>query len=268
MTAASASALSQFQGSFASALFADPSEADAQMANLIVQPAFAVYRNTVMKACIDALEANYPSVARLVGTEWFRSAAALHVAASPPTDGRLVQYGAGFPQFLRDFAPASQLPYLPGVAQLDRFWTESHIAADAPVLEPAILTRLAPEALGAAALAPHPATRWAFFADLPIFTIWQRNRTSGDDVATQDDITWHGEGALLTRTQDVVQWHIASAADCAFLDACAQGACLADAAEAAVAADQLVDLAALLSRLLQAGAFQAPSDATDTGASS
>jgi len=254
MTTASPSALSRFQDAFASALFADSkSEADLQMADLVVQPAFAVYRNTVMKACIDTLEANYPSVARLVGTEWFRSAAALHVAASPPNDGRLVQYGAGFPKFLRDFAPAAQLPYLPGVAQLDRLWTESHIAGDAPALDPAVLTRLAPEALGTAILTPHPATRWAFFADLPIFTIWQRNRPNAN--AVQDEFEWHGEGALITRAQDAVRWQIASAADCAFLDACAAGESLGSAAAAALAAQSDVDLARLLARLLRAGAL-------------
>ena len=29
--------------------------------------AFAVYRNTVLKGCIDALQANYPTVGQLVG---------------------------------------------------------------------------------------------------------------------------------------------------------------------------------------------------------
>ena len=39
------------------------------MVSLYGQPAFAVYRNTVMKACIDALQANYPAVTRLVSEE-------------------------------------------------------------------------------------------------------------------------------------------------------------------------------------------------------
>ena len=62
--------LAQFQASFADALFA-PAANNSPVAALSAQPAFAVYRNTVMKACIDALEANYPAVARLVGSEQF-----------------------------------------------------------------------------------------------------------------------------------------------------------------------------------------------------
>ncbi|MBW8719456.1 MAG: putative DNA-binding domain-containing protein, partial [Variovorax paradoxus] len=79
----------QFQQAFAQALFAPPEAAPPAVRVLAMQPAFAVYRNTVMKACIDALQANFPTVAQLVGEEWFRAAAALYVAADPPSDGRL-----------------------------------------------------------------------------------------------------------------------------------------------------------------------------------
>jgi hypothetical protein len=72
--------LTQFQDQFAQALFS--AEAGPEIAPLACQPGFAVYRNTVMKGCIDALQANYPSVMRLVGEEWFRAAAALYVAAA------------------------------------------------------------------------------------------------------------------------------------------------------------------------------------------
>jgi hypothetical protein len=62
-------------------------------------PAFAVYRNTVMKGCIDALQANYPAVARLVGEEWFRAAAAVYARANPPRVPMLAEYGEGFASF-------------------------------------------------------------------------------------------------------------------------------------------------------------------------
>ena len=100
-----------FQQAFAEALF-DPSQAvHPAVRALAMQPAFAVYRNTVMKACIDALQANFPTVAQLVGEEWFRAAAALYVTADIPRDGRLLHYGGGFPDFLRGFEPAAELVY-------------------------------------------------------------------------------------------------------------------------------------------------------------
>lgn len=246
--------LARFQSAFADALFAPP-DPQGPLAALTSQPAFAVYRNTVMKGCVDALEANFPSVARLVGTEWFRAAAALYAAAEPPDDARLLRYGSGFPDFLEAFEPARELPYLPGVARLDRGWTEVHAAPDAIAPDADVLATLSPAALGATRVAPHPAARWRWFADQPVFSIWSRNR---GESADDGDIEWQGEGALLTRSHGAVIWRAASAADCAFLAACAGGAPLADAAAAALAVQPDVDLAGLLAQLLRAGALILP----------
>jgi hypothetical protein len=136
------SALAQYQQGFAAALQAGDGPADdppagtpAWLARLAAMPGFAVYRNTVMKACVDALEANFPAVSRLVGEEWMRAAAARYAAAERPTGPMLLDYGATFPGFLAAFEPATSLPWLPAVATLDRLWIESHKAADAEPTE-------------------------------------------------------------------------------------------------------------------------------------
>ena len=140
-----ATALARFQDDFARALL-DPAQP--------APPAFAVYRNTVMKGCIDALQANYPAVAKLVGEEWFRAAAAVYVRDHLPRTPMLLEYGAGFADFLARFEPAAELPYLPAVARLDRFWTEAHAAADEPPLDARALAGAGPGTLGRAASAP------------------------------------------------------------------------------------------------------------------
>ena len=248
--------LSRFQDGFVQALLAPHDEAPDHLRALVDQPGFAVYRNTVLKGCIDALQANYPAVLRLVGEEWFRAVAALHVRARPPADARLLLYGLDFPDFLRDFPPAADLPYLPGVARLDRFWTESHVAADAVALAPAALAGLPLDQLGDLVLAPHPAARWAWFEDQPIYTLWQRNRgTEAEGVDSGDELVWTGEGALLTRPAGAVTSSELDAAGCAFLDACAAGRPLAQAASEALTRQASTDLAQLMARLLDAGAF-------------
>jgi hypothetical protein len=247
-----------FQDAFAQALFAPEAVTDPAVRRLAAQPAFAVYRNTVMKGCIDALEANFPAVARLVGSEWFRAAAALHVAQSPPRDGRLLHYGDGFAGFLQHFEPAAELPYLPDVARLDALWREVHAAKDAPLLDPAWLARHAPEQLAALVLRPHPATRWAWFDEQPIYSIWARNRSDGGDG--DEELAWRAEGALLTRPADAVTWRPIGQAGCAFLDVCAAGLPLGEAAEQALALDADCDLTALLETLLRAGAFTTTPD--------
>jgi hypothetical protein len=251
--------LTQFQDQFAQALF--NAEVAPEIAPLACQPGFAVYHNTVMKGCIDALQANYPSVTRLAGEEWFRAAAAVYVAEHKPHDVRLLYYGDTFPDFLAGFAPAAELPYLSRVARLDRCWTEAHAAPDAAPLVPTMLAGLAPESLATCILLPHPATRWAWFADQPIYTIWQRNRVPTDD---ESEIEWRGEGALLARSHGTVTWGPLGAGGCVFLDACNAGHTLAEAANAALDAQEDTDVSRLLADLLEFGAFRFTNETVTT----
>lgn len=241
-----------FQQAFCQALLAPDEEVAQLLPGLGAQAAFAVYRNTVMKGCVDALQANFPTVDRLVGADWFRAAAARYVAAAPPRDGRLLAYGDGFPAFLVDLLPPD-LAYVAEVAQLDIAWRACHAAADAPVLDPAALARLAPEALADTVLRPHPATRWAWFDTLPAFALWQSHRAPGAPADTE--AAWLGDGGLLTRPGDHVQCQPVDAATHDFLQACASGQPLGQAAEHTLQRHPGADLAALLQQLLLAGAF-------------
>jgi hypothetical protein len=257
--------LAQFQHAFAAALAsgaddeAQAAAADALVASLVAQPAFAVYRNTVMKGCVDALQANYPAVSRLVGDDWFRAAAVVFARAQPPRQPALVDYGVGFADFLADFEPARELPYLSDVARLDRFWTEAHVARDEVPVAAEALARLPPARLAKTCLRPHASARWAWFDELPIATIWDRNRDGGEGRHgtgdANEEIPWQGEGMLIVRPEAEVRWTSLGQADCAFLDACAAGGTLAEAAAAALAADPGADLCASMARLLEAGAF-------------
>ena len=246
------SPLAEFQDRFAEALLAR----DGADGTLAAQPGFAVYRNTVMKGWVDALEANYPSVLRLVGEPFFRAAAIAYARANPTGDPRLWCYGKGYAAFLAAYGPAAGLPYLPGVARLDRYWTEAHGAAGMNVLDAGMLATLAPAQLAQCTLAPLPSARWAWFAGQPVFTLWRRNREANgnEDGAALD---WQDEGALLLRPGASVTWRPLDVAGCAFLDACANGQPLGMAAAAAAAANPHADIAALLAMLLRAGAFAA-----------
>ena len=241
------------QAQLARVLLGGDAPADPALRALIEQPAFAVYRNTVVKGCIDALEANFPAVVRLVGAEWFHDAARAYALEHPPTEACLLRYGdADFPGFLARIPTASELDYLEGVARLDVLWRASHAAADAPTLDPGALAQFAAQQLGAQVLHPHPCARWAWFADQPVATLWSRSRTRTQEG---DALAWQGEGLLLLRPAGAVQWQPLSQAGCGFLDACAGGATVADAAAAALHTDPDTDLAALLGELLLAGAF-------------
>ena len=84
--------LATFQDAFARALLAvDPAAgADEAIRRLAAQPGFAVYRNTVLKGCIDALQASFPTVERLVGPEWLRGAAGVFARGQLPSQPSLL----------------------------------------------------------------------------------------------------------------------------------------------------------------------------------
>lgn len=257
--------LADFQDAFADALQDSPASPTPDwMTALQSQPGFAVYRNSGRKASIDALRANYPSIERLVGEAWFLGAAQHYVAQHPPQDGRLMSYGDAFPAFLQGFVPAAELPYLPAVATLDRAWTQAHLAADAPVLPPTWMATLTAETLVTTQLVPHPAAQWYWCAEHPVYSIWQRQRDT-DPTAADTPLEWQAEGALITRPNGAVQWCALPAAGITFLNACAAGHSLADAAAGAMTTSQAeppVDFSQLVALLINAGALRAPQEPT------
>ncbi|HVI54500.1 MAG TPA: DNA-binding domain-containing protein [Luteibacter sp.] len=240
------SALARFQAGFAHALHGDVATFAA--AN---QAAFAVYRNTALRACLDALEANYPAVACLVGREWFRAAAAIYVSQSPPRDPRLSDYGDTFASFLAAFEPAGELPYLADVARLDRLWSESLVAADAVTLTAATMVTLEPDAIASLRLRVHPATR-SFTSSQPAVSIWEASRAG---IAVDAGLVWRAESAIVTRVDHGVRIAPLDVAAVHLLATIDAGASLADAAQSTLShsPDARIDL--LLADLLQAGAF-------------
>ena len=98
---------------------------------------FSVYRNTLIKACIDALAASYPSVTVLAGAEWSRGASLAYARSTPPSSASLLEYGQNFPEFLASFSAGDNVPYLADVARLDRCWNMAHAAGDDAMLQAA-----------------------------------------------------------------------------------------------------------------------------------
>ena len=240
-----------FQDAFISALYGKDPES---LPILTEQSGFLVYRNTVMKGASDALLANFPTVERLVGTEWIQAAAAHYVRQSPPTDARLLNYGKGFPDFLDAFEHARDLPYLGNVARIDALWNEAHGAEDQLALDVTALAAIEPELLARVRFELRATARWKWFPDQPAYTLWHCNRERIDVPA---ELAWVGEGVLLSRSNAAVAWYPLSVGECAFLDACAADLPLEDAADYAIQAEPELDLMNMLNRLIAANVFAA-----------
>lgn len=248
------SGLTAFQDAFTAALGGD----GAALAPWLAEPeppGLSVYRNTTAKGAVDALAATYPTVERLVGEDWFAAAASLYARAHRPSHASLLDYGAGFPDWLAAFGPARDMPYLAGVARIDGLWIAAHFAADAGLLQPGALFGLGAEAFEQIRGVLHPAARLAWFdGDIP--SLWIANRPPAP-APDSFEMTDRAEGMLVTRPGLTVQTQVVDAPAFAFLDACARGLSLAEAAAAALETDPGADLLAILDLSLEAGAVAA-----------
>jgi len=205
---------------------------------------FAVYRNNVTVSLIDALEAGFPVVAKLIGTENFRNIAREYLRAEPPTSPVMMLYGAGFAAFLAGFPPLAKYAYLPDVARLEFALRESYHAADAAPIAPEALAQFAPETLGRLRLVLAPALR-LLRSPWPIYALWLYN--------TQDSAPKPQAGAqsvLITRSAYDPEPQLLPPGAAPFIMALQAGQTLENAAEAAEDATAEFDLSYTLGLLL------------------
>ncbi|SLN21505.1 HvfC/BufC N-terminal domain-containing protein [Pseudooctadecabacter jejudonensis] len=135
---------------------------------------FDVYRNNVAVSLTDALEAAFPVVHKLVGTDFFRAMAGVYLRAHPPTSPLMMFYGTQMPEFLAAFGPAQSVPYLPDVARLELALRHSYHAADAAPVAPDALGQLPPDTLPHVTFAFAPAVQ-IVPSDHPLRDIWWSN---------------------------------------------------------------------------------------------
>lgn len=242
--------LGQFQDAFIEALQQRPAPA---LASLTGQAAFAVYRNTVLSGCVEALRANFPSIETLVGPGWMQEVASAYAQQSPPHDPRLIHYGEAFPDFLQALQASHDLPYLADVARLDWHWCEVFSAEQDPCLTLAELAGMTAADLARGHLAPRRSVRWQWFAAHPAYSLW---RVSREGLPWSPEQPWVAEGALLSGDCDGVSHQPLEIGACAFLDACAAGHSLQEASQLAQQCQPDLDFSGLLGRLLQAKAFR------------
>jgi hypothetical protein len=213
---------------------------------------FAVYRNNVVVRLIEALEDAFPAVHRIVGVDFFRAMARAYVMVEPPRSPIMLDYGAGFPDFIRTFESAAMLPYLEDVARIERAWTEAYHAPEASPIDPSAFSAVAPDQLPAISLGLHPSLR-VVRSQFPALTIWQMNVADG--VLAAIDPAAGGEDALIVRPAADVEVRLIPKGSLEFIRALADGRSVLAALEEALTANSRFDLSANLSDLMRAGAI-------------
>ena len=234
----------------------DPFQFQRGFAAALDQPAsgaMAVYRNTVLHGAVEALRANYPVVEQIVGFEMFEAVAVDYAAECPPRTPVLALYGARFPDWLEEQGWVEDIPYLPDVARVERLHVESLMAADAEPLRPIDLPNCEPKDR---ILRLHPALRFTWLKT-PAMSIWLgHQRPMGSELK----VDWKAEGALFARPKPFLLHspRIGPAAH-RLLSGIGLGETVGTASSAASRLYPDEDCDALLSSLLNLGAFVAPS---------
>jgi len=219
---------------------------------------FAVYRNNVMVGLTKTLEKRFPVVTRLVGEEFFAGMARAYVRSELPRSPVMFEYGDSFADFISGYKPAAGVPYLADVARVEAAWTRAYHAADAAALTVADLAAIPAEELGAARLTRHPAAELVR-SPHPAGSVWAAHQTETVEPPRE----WTAEAVLIARPAMDVTVRVVPARDAAFAEALLSGETLADAAAAALDADQEFDFGAALVGLVSLGAFRAPSNQGD-----
>ena len=207
---------------------------------------YDVYRNNVAVALREALETGFPAVARLIGPENFARAAGMFLRSHPPTSPVMMEYGAGFPEFLEGIEALRGIGYLGDVARLELALRQSYHAADAPALDATRLAGMDEVALMGARLVPAPALR-LLCSSWPLLSIYRFTMETGRPKPPA-----RAEAVVITRPDFDPVPHLLPPGGAGFLAALTRGETFGAAVEAAGPG---FDLSATLSLLLRQGAF-------------
>lgn len=235
--------LARFQRDFVAALD-QPTPATTPM---------RVYLNTVMLGAVEALAANFPVCAMIVGDRAFEALALAFARHNPPEVPVLVQYGQGFGDWLAGQPVSDELPYLCDVARIEELFTSALHAADAQTLEPSMLEAFPPDRLLTLKLRLHPAARFGWF-DTPAMAIWLAHQGNGFDELAPE---WRSGGGLFTRPGTQVAGHEIDSLAHRLLAGIRLGENLGGAAQAASLLFPDADIGASFGALVARGAFVA-----------
>lgn len=214
---------------------------------------FSVYRNNVQSGLINALATSYPVVSQLVGEAFFQAMAQIFIAKFPPDNPVMSTYGSQFSDFIKSFAPADSVPYLPDIARLERLCVQAFHAADVRAVSPRLLARALnnPDGLAQLHLQLHPGVA-AMHSPYAIAALWATHQPQGQIKGLDPR---QPQSTLVLRHGLRVEVFAVSAGCAAFVRLIKDGNALGLAAAHALEADPDFDLSQALALLIAHGAI-------------
>ena len=191
----------------------------------------------------------FPVTAQLVDERFFRYAANEFVRFHPPTEPRLVRYGAAFPNFLRTFDGLAEMPFVAETARLEWAIAEALDSASLPPLPHRHARRRGGEATPDLVL--QPSLRFVI-SHWPVLSIWSAHQDGGD-IESIDASAHKPERVALWRSGDTVRFALLTSAQFSFRYSLKAGLGLDKAVSRALTHEPMFDLTGALVSLFDDG---------------
>ena len=207
-----------------------------------------IYQNNTLSSLTSTLIAVFPVTTRLVDERFLRYAASEFIRFHPPSEPRLVRYGAEFPNFLRTFEGLAEMPFVSETARLEWAIAEALDAASLPTVPVSAL-----EGAGEATpvLVLQPSLRFVI-SHWPVLSIWSAHQEGGD-VESERAVERKPERVAVWRTGENVRFSLLTSAEFSFRYSLRAGLGLDKAVSRALTHDPMFDLVGALVRLFGDG---------------
>jgi hypothetical protein len=196
-----------------------------------------IYSDAYRLRLIEALQANYPALERLVGADRFARLTQLYLSMNPSRHFSIRWFGHELASFLREFDECRDEPWLAELAEWEWKVATAFDASDAESLTASSLADLAPEAWPTLTFALHPSVqRIRLLTNAATIA-----KAAGADLSLpvperfepgQLDASRHGTPWLIWRQDLVVRFRSLDAMEAAALDAVESGSTFGELCEA------------------------------------
>jgi hypothetical protein len=190
-----------------------------------------IYSDAYRLRLIEALQANYPLLAQLLGEHGFARLTQLYLTIQPSHHYSIRWFGHRLADFLCEHPDYRKQPWLPELATWEWAIATAFDAADAATLTAADLAAVAPDAWAGMRFVLHPSVqRMALTTNVVMIAQAAADNLSLPRPSTQERAEW-----LIWRQDLTVQYRSLDAIEAAALDAVVAGATFSELCELLVA---------------------------------
>ena len=212
-----------------------------------------IYRNNTSGGIKFSMKLTYPAIFEVVGEEFFNGLVEEFMKGNLPSTGNLDDYGEGFAEFLENFEPAKQLPYLPDVAHFEWLFHKSALADKVEVIDLASIKNISVEKYLEMSFVLNNSVK-LFSSKYPVHLIWEMAREPEKERELDLSVE-SGCDLMLSRQEARVKMEFLDRAEYQFLKSIAEDGSLYAAFTAATATTPEFDLAFYLNKHIVNGTF-------------